>query len=277
MIFRRKITLIISLIFFQLFYLLAHYSGQYLNLFFLLTSLAALIVCYNVYQLLLQIFTSQKIDSELSLLQKQQALKNKHLQFIHQQESNSLKFQEQFTETLQKAQKLLHAGNCEKTHKLIHTALETFQNDRFHPYCEDNLILAILESKRMLAEHSGINVNYQIFLPEKSLIQPTDLSSVLFNLLDNAIEACSSSGFDKPHLSLSLTTSKGFLSILVRNSKNPLEVFDHNTTKENTFYHGLGLSIIEDICRKYDGSWQWNDCGNTFESIILLRYCCRVG
>lgn len=125
----------------------------------------------------------------------------------------------------------------------------------------------------MLAEHSGINVNYQIFLPEKSLIQPTDLSSVLFNLLDNAIEACSSSGFDKPHLSLSLTTSKGFLSILVRNSKNPLEVFDHNTTKENTFYHGLGLSIIEDICRKYDGSWQWNDFENTFESIILLRYC----
>ena len=47
MIFRRKITLIISLIFFQLFYLLAHYSGQYLNLFFLLTSLAALIVCYK--------------------------------------------------------------------------------------------------------------------------------------------------------------------------------------------------------------------------------------
>ena len=92
-------------------------------------------------------------------------------------------------------------------------------------------------------------------------------------ILDNAIEACSSSGFDKPHLSLSLTTSKGFLSILVRNSKNPLEVFDHNTTKENTFYHGLGLSIIEDICRKYDGSWQWNDCENTFESIILLRYC----
>ena len=78
MIFRRKITLIISLIFFQLFYLLAHYSGQYLNLFFLLTSLAALIVCYNVYQLLLQIFTSQKIDSELSLLQKQQALNSRN-------------------------------------------------------------------------------------------------------------------------------------------------------------------------------------------------------
>lgn len=131
MIFRRKITLIISLIFFQLFYLLAHYSGQYLNLFFLLTSLAALIVCYNVYQLLLQIFTSQKIDSELSLLQKQQALKNKHLQFIHQQESNSLKFQEQFTETLQKAQKLLHAGNCEKHTNSFIQLLKLFRTTVF--------------------------------------------------------------------------------------------------------------------------------------------------
>lgn len=131
MIFRRKITLIISLIFFQLFYLLAHYSGQYLNLFFLLTSLAALIVCYNVYQLLLQIFTSQKIDSELSLLQKQLALKNKHLQFIHQQESNPLKFQEQFTETLQKAQKLLHAGNCEKTTNSFIQLLKLFRTTVF--------------------------------------------------------------------------------------------------------------------------------------------------
>ena len=164
----------------------------------------------------------------------------------------------------------LAGGNAEK---LIHDTLDTFQRDRFHPYCEDNLILTILESKRMLAEQSGIHVDYKIFLPDKSVIQPSDLSSVLFNILDNAIEACrSTAGFDK-HLSLSLTTSKGFLSILVRNTKDPQTVFNHSTTKKNSVHHGLGLSIIEDICRKYDGSWQWNDCGNTFESVILLRYC----
>ena len=122
----------------------------------------------------------------------------------------------------------------------------------------------------MLAEQSGIHVDYKIFLPDKSVIQPSDLSSVLFNILDNAIEACrSTAGFDK-HLSLSLTTSKGFLSILVRNTKDPQTVFNHSTTKKDSVYHGLGLSIIEDICRKYDGSWQWNDCGDTFESVILL-------
>ena len=125
----------------------------------------------------------------------------------------------------------------------------------------------------MLAEQAGIHVDYQIFLPEKSMIQPSDLSSVLFNILDNAIEACRSSEDLKKNLSLSLTTSKGFLSILVRNTKDPQIVFNHSTTKKNSVHHGLGLSIIEDICRKYDGSWQWNDCGDTFESVILLRYC----
>ena len=125
----------------------------------------------------------------------------------------------------------------------------------------------------MLAEQAGIHVDYQIFLPEKSMIQPSDLSSVLFNILDNAIEACRSSEDLKKNLSLSLTTSKGFLSVLVRNTKDPQVVFNHSTTKKDSVYHGLGLSIIEDICRKYDGSWQWNDYGDTFESVILLRYC----
>ena len=261
---RRKITFIISLILFQIFYLLSHYTVQYLNLFFLLTCLSGL---------LMQIFIGQKTEAELNLLKKQQALNAEHLQLVRQQENNLLQTQKQFTETLHTVRNLLHTSNCEKAEKLIHETLETFQRERFYPYCEDNLILAILESRRMLAEQAGIHVDYQIFLPEKSMIQPSDLSSVLFNILDNAIEACRSSEDLKKNLSLSLTTSKGFLSILVRNTKDPQIVFNHSTTKKDSVYHGLGLSIIEDICRKYDGSWQWNDCGDTFESVILLRYC----
>ena len=191
---------------------------------------------------------------------------------MNQQEATSLKAQKQFSENLQSIQKLLLENDCENAQKLVYEVLESFQRDRFHPYCEDNLILAILESKRLFAQHLGIHTDYKIFLPEKSNIQSSDLCSVLFNILDNAIEACHSSECAEPYLSLSLTTSKGFISILVKNSKNPQTVFNHTTTKKDSFNHGLGLSIIEDICHKYDGSWQWHDYGNTFESVILLRY-----
>lgn len=76
---RRKITFIISLILFQIFYLLSHYTVQYLNLFFLLACLTALVVCYNLYRLLMQIFIGQKTEAELKLLKKQQDLNAEHL------------------------------------------------------------------------------------------------------------------------------------------------------------------------------------------------------
>ena len=135
------------------------------------------------------------------------------------------------------------------------------------------IVNAVLNAKYQEAQESGIGVTIKINDLSGWRMAYNDVTILLANLLDNAIEACrSTAGFDK-HLSLSLTTSKGFLSILVRNTKDPQTVFNHSTTKKNSVHHGLGLSIIEDICRKYDGSWQWNDCGNTFESVILLRYC----
>lgn len=57
----------------------------------------------------------------------------------------------------------------------------------------------------------------------------------------------------------------------MHNTKNPLQSFTHKTTKSEPGSHGYGLSIIEDICQKYNGSYQWIDHNNTFDSIVLLQ------
>lgn len=98
------------------------------------------------------------------------------------------------------------------------------------------------------------------------------MSSVLFNLLDNAIDACREADTETPSLSLQISPSKGFLAVIVKYSKDPHINFTHSTTKTDAANHGLGLLIVEDICRKYDGSYQWNDRGDSFESVVLLRY-----
>ena len=43
------------------------------------------------------------------------------------------------------------------------------------------------------------------------------------------------------------------------------------TTKSEPGSHGYGLSIIEDICQRYNGSYQWIDHNDTFDSIVLLQ------
>lgn len=269
---KSKITFIISLILFQIFYLLASYTTKYLNLFFLLTFLIAVVVCYCLYRLIMQLFVETKTTAEFELLKKQQALNEEHLQLMQQQKEVSQESYTAFTENLRAISAALNEQNPAQAKQLTDRFLADFQHTRLHPCCEDNLILAILESKRLVAEQSNIQVDYQIILPEDSMIESPDLSSVLFNLLDNAIDACRASGAEKPCLSLSMSPSKGFLAVIVKNSKDPHIQFTHSTTKTDAVNHGLGLSIVEDICRKYDGSYQWNDCGDSFESVVLLRY-----
>ena len=111
----------------------------------------------------------------------------------------------------------------------------------------------------------------KILLPEKISINTTDLSSIFFNLLDNAIEACSASGNPDPEIRLSANISNGFLTVYMHNTKNPMQTFTHKTTKSEPGSHGYGLSIIEDICQRYNGSYQWIDHNNTFDSIVLLQ------
>lgn len=270
---KNKLMFIISLTLFQSFYLLGHYSTTYLDLFFLLTCLIAIFVYYCLYRIIMQLFIDTKTATEFDLLKTQQTLSAEQLYLIQQQKDSYLKSYTTFTETLQAIYTALNEQNSSKAKELTDNFLADFQHTRLHPYCEDNLILAILDSKRLIAEQSHIQVDYQIILPESSIIESPDLSSVLFNLLDNAIDACRISGIEKPFLSLHLSTSKGFLVVIVKNSKDPHIQFTHSTTKSDTVTHGLGLSIVEDLCRKYDGSYQWNDCGNIFESIVLLRYC----
>ena len=55
----------------------------------------------------MQLFTSEKVETELNLLKKQQLLNSEHLLLMNQQEATSLKAQKQFSENLHSIQKLL--------------------------------------------------------------------------------------------------------------------------------------------------------------------------
>ena len=52
--------------------------------------------------------------------------------------------------------------------------------------------------------------------------------------------------------------------IHMENSKNPDVSFDGETTKADDFSHGFGLSILEELTRKHNGSCRWLDKGNLF-------------
>nr|WP_229768596.1 GHKL domain-containing protein [Tissierella pigra] len=83
-----------------------------------------------------------------------------------------------------------------------------------------------------------------------------DLSSILFNTIDNAIEACMNSSAENKYINLELYPDANFLCYKIRNNYNSTNGNSHMRTylnKKKYISSGYGLSIIEDIINKYDG------------------------
>ena len=166
---------------------------------------------------------------------------------------------------------LMQAQAYDKAAVCLETLTSNFQQERFHPVCNNNLINAILDSKRQLAAEHNVQTSFQLLLPEKMNIENSDLSSIFFNLMDNGIEACLNSRSSEPFIQITAKQNANFLTIHMINSKDPAQKFDHKTSKTDPWSHGFGLALIEDIADRYDGRCQWIDKGDVFESVVIVR------
>lgn len=99
-----------------------------------------------------------------------------------------------------------------------------------------------------------------------------DVSILLSNLLDNAIEGCSNT--DYPQIELIVKKKKSLTYITVKNSI-ACSVLDENpklkTSKKDKSAHGYGIRSIKNIVNKYNGSvdfWEEDSC---FVSEIWLE------
>ena len=265
------IPLFLFLFVFQLLYFLSTIYTEKIDSMFLILAVFMILICILLYHMLSNVLKKSNTEMELSFLQKQKQLKQEQDYSLQIRRQNTQDFQFKTVQGLLDFQSLLEQEKYEQSDAAIRNLNQTFQKERFHPYCQNNLLQAILEGKRLRAEQNHIQVSYEILLPEKLSVDTSDLSSVFFNLLDNAIEACNASGNPNPEIRLSANISNGFLTIYMHNTKNPAQTFTHKTTKSKSDSHGYGLSIIEDICQRYNGSYQWIDRGNMFDSVVLLQ------
>lgn len=117
----------------------------------------------------------------------------------------------------------------------------------------NSLLNYIINHKLSKAKEQGIKIKAEIENLAFAYMDSVDFSSVLNNLLDNAVEAAASSKEKK--IEVILSNQKGFDSIVVKNSidnsvlgSNP----DFQSTKEGE-EHGFGMVQIREITQKYNG------------------------
>ena len=133
---------------------------------------------------------------------------------------------------------------------------------------------AILSAKLAQARAAGIAVTAEANLPPELSLTDLELSIVIGNLLDNAIEGCRSAAGEK-FLRLSLRMKGDMLYFYLLNSagKKQKKVGSLFRTGK-TGAHGFGLHRAEAIVKQHGGWVKYNSEDGAFTSEFLVPAAC---
>lgn len=135
------------------------------------------------------------------------------------------------------------------------------------------MIDAVLNSKLSLARSKNIQVEAKAIVPTELPISEVDLSVILGNLMDNAMEACMKiEEEEKRFLRVYIDVLKGQLYIYVMNSmKDTPKRFGklYLTTKDRRD-HGFGLMRIDKVVEKYRGYLERQNEEGVFATEVML-------
>ena len=138
-----------------------------------------------------------------------------------------------------------------------------------------NLIIdGILNAKVTVIQQSQIKVERHINIPDKLAIAAFDLSVIIGNLMDNAIEAVQQLPEEQRKIKLQMTYDGSALYLFVSNPcDKELDIQDGliETSKTDQDNHGLGLKSVHRSVDRYPGSlWNVNTEDGWFCAEMML-------
>jgi len=137
---------------------------------------------------------------------------------------------------------------------------------------ENSALNNILNYKISIAHDVGIHIEPQIIYTITG-IDVVDITVLIGNLLDNAIEECEKIESKEKKIIIKIVKSKFYVNISVKNPTH-IPILKNNpnlkSTKQEKEFHGMGIRSIENIVKKYNGLMNYEGGDDYIIAEILL-------
>ena len=114
----------------------------------------------------------------------------------------------------------------------------------------------VISIKKSYADSAGIRLTCEGSFAWLSNLSPIDVCAIFSNLLDNALEG--SKDAEDPYITVCGKDHEHFYTLIFSNNVSENINIKNNsikTSKKDKKHHGLGLSSIHSVIRKYNGSY----------------------
>lgn len=144
-------------------------------------------------------------------------------------------------------QELLHQGEYEKAEKMLGTLTEAVASTAEYVYCGDPVFNAIMGETERTCREKGVELKYDLEIPEKLKLDPVAICSIFSNLTRNALTAAEETvKTGEAFLSIKAAVKGDYLHICVENSRDM-------TAPRKEGRKGYGLEILKDLVERNHG------------------------
>lgn len=257
-----------------------------LSLYFLIffvaaTTILCILYAYNIYQ---KLIASMQDKQRAALLASQVDQMQAHIREIEQLYTGVRSMRHDMQNYLFDIKSLLAAqgvsvegeGELAGYFSGIGTALDALN---FYFHTGNPVTDVVLNGKYQQAKSLGIQFDSEFLFPSDYGIDVFDLSIILNNALNNALEACEVLSGSEPEaerfINVTSYCKNNMFLIEVKNSFDGTVCVTEDgglkSRKQDTHRHGLGFQNIVRCADKYLGSADYTCCDRTFTLIVMLQ------
>lgn len=248
------------------------------NAIYILFSVATILLMYaniTVFWVHESLIKTQKENTELHLQAQKAELDTEYYTLLQNQYENSNILIHDIKRHLLSIKDLADENDCDGIEHYIDNLYSEYEVKNIKKYSNHKLVNTIINRYAKVFADSGITFNCDIRNIDFSFIADNELTSLLDNLLENALEASRDSEEKKVDL-LIAPTNVNYISISLNNTCSVAPNIKNGkliTTKKKSTPHGYGFKSIKRIADKYDGdvSFDYDKDTHSFQIRIVLK------
>lgn len=132
---------------------------------------------------------------------------------------------------------------------------ESLPDDSLIRFCENTAANAVLLYFAQQAKSNGIDYIVKAYIPSDIFVTETDISVIVGNLLENALDACKKENSDNKKIAVNASFENGMLCITVDNTYTCTLKYtsDGNIISTKHSGSGLGTQSVKNIAARYCG------------------------